>query len=274
MKNFINTIKKINRDRKIKNKEKKLKFILKEPVKKLSNILNEYKKNSIPVIVVSYNNEVYVKNLVMQLNAFNIKPIVIDNNSPDPITMKCLLKLEENGSIHLIRIPYNFGHMVGFVRPIYEILPEIFAYTDPDIQFNSMMPKDFLEILSNLAERYMAFKAGLAMDIKSGNLSNATVTLSSNEPIYINKRYNISDGEAPFWTRRICHETLEVYAAKIDTIFAVYRKSNYRGDFFDAIRVAGQFNALHLPWYPDKDPMSISEKRKYLIGNISTTWFK
>lgn len=66
---------------------------------------------------------------------------------------------------------------------------------------------------------------------------------------------------------------LKCYAAKIDTTFAVYRKSNFRYDFYDGVRVAGAFSAIHLPWFPELDIMTAEEKASYLDkNNISATW--
>jgi hypothetical protein len=211
--------------------------------------------------------------MTANLQRYGITPIVLDNRSNDPETVNTLNDLRQRGDAHVVTFPKNFGHMVGFLPPIYEVLPEVFAYTDPDIDFSPTMPATFLEDLAELTSRYIAFKAGLAMSLDAApQLSRATVKLAATEPIQVNRTFSILDGEAPFWRRRLVHETLEVYATKIDTIFAVYRKSNYRGDFFDGIRVGGDYKAIHLPWFPELDPMSHEQKMRYLQGNVSTTW--
>ena len=78
--------------------------------------------------------------------------------------------------------------------------------------------------------------------------------------------------ETHFWTKPLKHESLEVYAAAIDTTFAVYNKrnDNYCGGKGkeNSVRVAGNFTAIHYPWI-EKDPMPKSEEDFYLEnGNL------
>jgi hypothetical protein len=66
-----------------------------------------------------------------------------------------------------------------------------------------------------------------------------------------------------------------MYLADIDTTFAVYRKSNYQGHLRSpAIRVAGDYTAIHLPWFLNLDIITELEKQQYLQKNKSTHWIK
>ena len=83
---------------------------------------------------------------------------------------------------------------------------------------------------------------------------------------------NLRGSEDIFWTKPLKHESLEVYAAAIDTTFAVYNKrnDNYCGGKGkeNSVRVAGNFTAIHYPWI-EKDPMPKSEEDFYLEnGNL------
>lgn len=230
--------------------------------------------NKIPVIVVSYNNGVYVKNTVNQLSKFKIKPIIIDNNSKDKETLSILNEINESKGC-VVFSKKNFGHMVGFSDEIYNLFPDVFAYTDPDLQFNKDLPDNFLKILSELTREYSAYKAGFALDLlPDQSFTNIKHIAKTTKPISWHKEFTIRDIEAKYWRKKINNNSYDIYCAKIDTTFAVYRKSNYEGDFFDGIRVAGIFSAIHLPWFPKIDIMNKKERKAYLRKNLSTTSIK
>lgn len=229
--------------------------------------------NKIPVLVVSYNNGRYVRNTVEQLAKYAIQPIIIDNCSNKSETTTELKKIQHSELAQVVYSKSNHGHMVGFIDPVYMELPEVFAYTDPDLSFNPAMPKDFLDILSHLTQEYGVYKAGLALALLENTpiISNQ-VRRIKNKPMIYDRSFTVAEWEAQFWRKPLRHKTLEVYAAPIDTTFAVYRKSNYLGTFLDAIRVAGSFSAIHLPWYPQIDIFTEQDKDLYRQGNRSSTW--
>jgi len=45
---------------------------------------------------------------------------------------------------------------------------------------------------------------------------------------------------------------------------------------YDAVRVAGNFSAIHLPWFPKLDIMNAVQKEAYLVSDRKkdTTWIK
>ena len=102
---------------------------------------------SIPVVIISYNNHRYVNNTINQL--VNINPvllndiIIMDNNSTDIdsinflITTKC--KVVHNAK--------NKGPWIEKYPDFYNSLPNKFFITDPDLEFNNKLPKNFTEIL-------------------------------------------------------------------------------------------------------------------------------
>lgn len=227
----------------------------------------------IPVLMVCYNNGRYVANLTKQLNQRGLTPVVLDNHSTDPGTQAVLLRLHQAGQIRQVRSPKNFGHMVGFLSPVYDCLPELFAYTDPDLDLSPEMPAEFLSILAGLTERYGVYKAGLALTLRSDTpMTPALVHIQAKRPFAFGRHYAVREWEANFWRRPLVHETLQVHAAPVDTTLAVYRKDNFRGQFTDGVRVAGEFEALHLPWYPALDILNEQDKAAYLRGNKSSNW--
>jgi hypothetical protein len=247
--------------------------------KRCKHILNQLEKIliknkfDIPVFIVGYNNGIHILNTVKQLNKLNIFPIIFNNASTDIETINILNEINQKKSAHIINSKYNFGHLIGFLDSIYTQMPEVFAYTDPDLQFNPELPSDFLQTLANLSVEYKTFKAGFSLDLmpKEEVVTNTQI-IKKHKPFSYQKQFGVRDWEEKFWRFKLDHKTYEIYAADIDTTFAVYRKSNFKGNFFDAIRVGREFKAVHLPWFPKINLMSDEQIKKYLIKNKSSTW--
>jgi len=241
-----------------------------------STILEDL-KDKIPVIIICYNNGVYAENLARQFNKFNIKPIIIDNNSSDSGTIETLKRLV-NDEIAYVAYSYkNFGHFVGLLDPIYQQLPNYFAYTDPDLDLNKNLPQTFIQDLIQLTQEYRVYKAGFSLDLLDNEgVIDVAQNVSQTKPFNYQKAFGVREYEDRFWRLPIKHNKLEVYYAPIDSTFAIYNKNNYRGDFYDALRVAGNYSAIHLPWFPNLDIMNEKQKRAYLNSDRKkdTTWVK
>lgn len=250
---------------------------LEEVGNRLSGALED--ATGVPVIVISYNNGVYVENMIRQLCARGVSAIIIDNASTDAASVSTLDKISKSGQATVIRSRRNLGHMVGFRYQVYEKLPNIFAYTDPDLQFHPDMPADFLPILEQLTWDFKAYKAGLALPLEHAGhratTKNPFVRRYLADPERRQDSYTVTEWESAYWKMRVTHPDLEIFSAPIDTTFAVYNKKNFRGDHLNpSIRVAGDFSALHLPWFKEIDPMTHSERQRYLKDNKSSTWAK
>lgn len=234
-------------------------------------------EDKMPVMIICYNNGVYVENLVHQFNQFDITPIVIDNNSSDEKTRSILAQLSSDEQAYIAYSDKNFGHFVGLLDPIYQQLPDHFAYTDPDLDLNKNLPKDFLQNLIDLSDQYQVYKAGFALDLLDEEMViDASQHISHTKPFSYQNDFSVRQFEAQFWRLPMQHDSLEVYYAPIDSTFAVYNKQNYRGDFYDAIRVAGDYSAIHLPWFPKLDIMTDQQREVYLDSDRKkdTTWVK
>jgi hypothetical protein len=130
---------------------------------------------------------------------------------------------------------------IHYNTDVYDMLPDKFILTDPDLEFNIALPNDFVEILSNLSDKYNSYKIGFALDISD---------FDKMFPGIYNRGYNIYDWENHFWQKRITDLEYELYNADIDTTFALINKKNIHNIKIN-IRVAGDFLAKHLPWYID-----------------------
>lgn len=230
--------------------------------------------DEIPVLIVCYNNHVYVENFIAQLKNFDITPIVIDNASTSSDTKRYLSEKKLGNEVLVCNSSCNFGHLVGFHPAIYEVLPEHFCYSDPDLGFHPDLPKTFLEELKHIALHFGSFKAGLALDLCEGeDIVPTKIENPLGDPFNCVLEHGIREFEARWWRYRLSYKDYEVWAAEVDTTLAVYCKSNFYGHFLDGVRVGGNFSAVHLPWFPKRDLFNDRQREEYLDGNeTSTTW--
>lgn len=197
------------------------------------------RKSSVhPLVVISYNNHFYVKNTIVQAERFGLRTIVVDNASPFEETRSFLKEIEKN--VEVIRRSDNYGSVCWELPEIYDRLPKRFFLTDPDLQWNPQLPRDFSKTLDDLCTQYSARKVGFALDLSDKELMFQDADYYGGKTIW--------NWEAPFWSGRIPHASLELYGAIIDTTFHLFDKTNTYGS---QIRVAGDFTAKHLPWYRD-----------------------
>lgn len=235
------------------------------------------KSNSMPILIISYNNAIYVENITTQLNKLNIKPIIIDNASDDVNSLNLLYKIHSEEKAYVIFGKMNFGHMVGFMSPIYDCLPNFFGYSDPDIKFNDNMPISFLSDFKKLTEKYKIYKAGCALELNENIDQNMKVKIKIKKNTFSHpeKEYSIYEWESRYWNLKIDDDEFRIYSAPIDTTFAVYNKKYFYNNFYDAIRVAGEYSALHIPWYSDLELFTDEERLSYHNkSNKSSTWVK
>jgi FkbM family methyltransferase len=198
---------------------------------------------SIPIVIICYNNYKYIDNTVKQLTAINNdykdQIIIVDNQSTDIATIDYL----KTANVKIIRNHQNVGPWISHDvnRHIYDMLPNKFIITDPDLEFHKDTPKNFVEQLSTLSDSYQTFKIGLALDISEPHKMYKDTYMDT---------MTIVEWESQFWNDKIHNDTYTLYRAEIDTTFCLINKKNiYRHQ----IRVANNFTAKHLPWYYD-DP--------------------
>jgi hypothetical protein len=230
-------------------------------------------KDPIPCFVVAYNNYSYIKLMVDQLSIKGLTPIIFDNKSSDPALMNYLKSIHNNQAF-VIFSNRNYGHKIGFLPGVYDCMPQFFAYTDPDLLFQDDLPTYFLDQLKALTIEYGVFKAGMALSLVAGDFKNDLfIKKNNNRSMPFSRTYSVQEWEQRYWNFKLDRQDeLEIYAAPLDTTFAVYNKANYHGKFIDGIRVAGAYQAVHLPWFKDIDVMSQNERQKYLKSNVSSSW--
>jgi FkbM family methyltransferase len=180
-----------------------------------------------------------VQNTLAQIQKINPKyydnTIILNNASTCLDTIEFL----KNTDVTIIENANNGPWVSSTLNAhIYDALPDKYVLTDPDLQFNENLPTNFIEILSELSDKYRAGKVGFALDI------------SDYDEMYQYAYYNgktIYEWEHAFWENRIDDPNYELYVGSIDTTFALVNKEFTEPHF--NVRVGGDFVAKHLPWY-------------------------
>ena len=214
----------------------------------------------IPIIIVCYNNYLYVKHTLEQILKINkeyYKNIQILNNKSTCLnTINFLSRVD----VKVINNIDNTGPWITEYKNkhIYDDLPNKFIVTDPDLMLNENIPNNFIEILSNLSDKHGTNKIGFALNI------------SDFENFYKDTNYceslSIYDWEKQFWESKIHDDNYELYHASMDTTFCLINKDNMSKDY--QIRIAGNFTAKHLPWYIEN---GICNTYETYINSINST---
>lgn len=216
--------------------------------------------NSYPILIICFNNHKYVENTINQLlqinKGFERNIQIIDNCSTCSQTIDYLA----NTSCKVVYRSENRGPRISPCDnvDIYNEMPDKFILTDPDLQFNPLLPSNFIDILVEISEKYKSYKTGLALDISEPD--------KIFPGIYFRGK-NICEWEQTFWENKIEDG---VFWADIDTTFCLINKNNLGSG---NIRVAGNFTAKHIPWYKTNTVYNIYEQvllQKYAT-NVSTT---
>jgi FkbM family methyltransferase len=217
-------------------------------------------KKNIPVFVISYNQYTFIKNIVKQLEKFTTDINIIDNNS-DYLPLLEYFKNEYEYT--LLKQKVNYGYSVYLQKKIQKLAGDLYVLTDPDLQFNSKLPENFMEELLAISNYYKANKVGFALLIDSEDI-RTDITF---------KGRNIKDWESQFWINRIkfpLKPEIEIYKAPLDTTFCLINR-NYSNP---SIRVGGDFTCIHIPWHKNfQIRLEEGEGENYMKNNNSTNWF-
>lgn len=227
--------------------------------------------NQIPTVIIMYNNHLYVKIMIEQLQRYYINDIIIIDNCS---TWEKTKEFKNNlTSVKLIELNQNFGHNVWKKKFIYKTLPEKFILTDPDIKFNKNLPSNFLEELINVSDEYKTPKCGFALDISEPHKFYPSTGYMTDPGIGAPNE-TIESWESQFWKNSVLDCSKEMYYASIDTTFCLVTKKYQKRDIHTSIRIAGNFTAKHLPWYIEDEYLTIQDKiemyNNTLYGSSST----
>ena len=199
--------------------------------------LNNFNVFNTPVFIISFNRLSYVKQMIMSCEKYGLRNIhIIDNHS----TYSPLLNFYNTIPYKVYYMEKNYGHMVFWSSGYFDNFIEDAPYivTDPDIEFNKNLPKNFIyEFYRLLGEYRNITKVGFALEIND---------LPNTEENKV-----VKDWEEKFWKKKL-KDRLDIYNSDIDTTFALYRPGKLflkDSSFYTGIRVAGDYTSHHLPWY-------------------------
>jgi hypothetical protein len=226
--------------------------------KENGNICKDVFKKNMTVVIISFNQYTYVKNMVEQIEKYTNDIVVLDNQSTFPELLKYY---EKEYKYTLIRMDKNYGHKVYEKNFMNSLIGDIYLLTDPDLKFNEKLPKNFIQEMINISNYYEAEKVGFALLIDSNDIRNDITSFGK----------SIKDFEKQYWVCKFYYPNHELYSAAIDTTFCLVNKQNKGGHY----RIAGDYICKHLPWHKDFDKELIKgEYEFYIKNNISTNYWK
>ena len=248
----------------VKNLEKSKLKTIKNPSNLIKNQI--FKPNSIPVIIINFNQLFYLVQLIDFLLLKKTENIIIvDNCSTYLPLLNYYKKISNNKNITIEIQNENLGHLVFWRnRALYKKYSDgFFVITDADIVPNINLYDDYLKIMLDiLIKNHQFTKVGFALNI-------------DNIPEYYTLKQKVLNWESQYWNLEI---EKNCYNADIDTTFALYWPNvdrivkNTHPYFFKAIRMGGDFTALHGGWYLNNENMT-DEQLFYLnTSNSSNSW--
>ncbi|MGM0932660.1 MAG: glycosyltransferase family 2 protein [Bacteroidota bacterium] len=215
---------------------------------------------SIPIIIISFNQLFYLKQLVGFLQKHNYNNIIIiDNNS----TYKPLLNYFESigSSVTLHKLKENHGHLVFWEKKeLFEKYSKgYYIVTDADIVPEPNCPSDFVSYFKKILNRNPKItKVGFSLKIDDIPETNPN-------------KEKVIKWESRFWNNK---DKEGNYKADIDTTLALYRPgySYKEQDFYKAIRTKKPYLAKHGGWYLDINNLTEEQRFYYSTCNQSSSW--
>ena len=209
-----------------------------------------------PLIIPTFNNPTYLKRFIEQKSLDNFSSLEIyDNNSSFPPMIQLLQEFEKRDNINVHRLESNYGpHYVLRNPEVYNTLPDIFCLSDPDIEFSSTLPQDFLEQLITISNNFEFGKVGFAIEIPEEEELNIEI-YSAPEQVK-----HLLEFENSFWENHFSFTTqgVPIFATTLDTTFALYNKRYFKpSNRYEALRIGGNFTSKHLGYYEKFKPTKL-----------------
>jgi len=222
-----------------------------------------------PIFIISFNRPSMLRQLIGRLEKFRVEEgiVVVDNASTYPPLLDYYSALP----YPVIRLNTNYGHTVmGYLwtdqafRKRYRLDSCHYVYSDCDVRPVNDCPDDFMDVFARLLDKYPDTEKvgfGLAIDDLPDHSD-------------LKKFKDVDEGWRGIWLRQESYWTKQlepgVFAAPIDTTFALRRAGTTPGLGEKAIRTGYPRLAQHLPWYLDSDNLD-AEYQYYLEHVIPTS---
>lgn len=212
-----------------------------------------------PVVINSFNQHYYLKNIVEKFLDSGFQNIFIfDNASSYPELLEYLEHIKIDNRILPIYYEKNNGPRYFFQNKIYaSIFGEIpFIYTDPDLTWVKFAD-DYLSNLIQLSHKYKTFKVGSALTMPCANeLKEGLPKIDVG-----GSKLNVIEFESQYWVHEL---EPNVYNSPIDTTLHLFNPKYYNnGTIISGLRVAGLgYEIKHTPWFKN-DPCPSEEIKFY-----------
>ncbi len=232
-------------------------------------------KNNITSVIIGYNQLTYIRNMVKQLEKYTTDIVIIDNNS----NYQPLLDYYKNDFKYtLLRQASNKGYTVYVDNNIQKLVGDCYVLTDPDLEFNTKLPDNFIHTLIDISHYFKAYKVGFALLIDAPDIRT---------DVKMHGR-SVQEWEKAFWKTPLVYPadpSIELYNAAIDTTYCFINKRNKyncsneftcnKHDKSTYIRVAGDYTCKHIPWHKNFQlNLPPGEFESYMSNNLSTNWCK
>ena len=214
----------------------------------------------IPCYINTFNRLTTTKELCQQVALLDgVKPIIIDNAS----NYEPLLDWYESCDFEVIHLRENLGHHAPWKSGVIkQDNAERYIVTDCDLSLDGI-PKDVIEVLKEPFGWYnknKIIKSGLALRI-------------DDLPPW---QKDVINWEKRWWSNQVGHDP-RFYYALIDTTFAMYEKKTPENIAMRVIncrcvRLAGEYQARHMPWYLDCNNLNDEELFYFRNANSSNSW--
>ena len=224
---------------------------------------------NIPLIILSYNQPTYLKNLINWWKFYNPENeiIIVDNAS----TYLPLLEFYKNPGEGITILHYTENNCRWNLKKALEAIKcDYYVVSDCDIMPCPDTPPNFLEIFKYCIDRLGYHHVGFCLKI-------------DDLPDFIDNKPEILANETGFWNNKTTIEfkgkEYTGYRAPIDTTLAMYKKSDGWENpmpvkkWDSSLRI---FNSYHLAWYlsPDginEEMYNYFKTARYRIPGVSST---
>lgn len=213
---------------------------------------------NIPIVILNKDRLHPLQLLIESLRSRGYNNIIIiDNESTYPPLMEWYKV--SGAEVFYNNIPETLYDTGTFYRLAFEIkhprfveiVKDFYVFTDSDVIPDDDIPVDFIDNMVKLCGELKVHKIGLGLRVD--NLPETSYTNS------------VKEIEAQYWSTKIDHMGYKLYAAPIDTTFAVYYPDT-KPLWGHGFRMGGQFVAKHMPWYYDIE--NLPEDELYYLKNL------
>lgn len=147
------------------------------------------------------------------------------------------------------RLNSNLGQLAVYNSDYINKFKGWIAYSDSDIELNPNTPRGFVEKMTQIAEKHNRIKSGLALKI-----DDVPDTTYGKYVKWLESRYWKQELEA------------DVYNAHVDTTFSVIQVG--QPFTYEAVRLAGDMTARHVPWYLDYE--NLDQEEVYILQHSNS----